>query len=100
MDYGDMLDQIQRGRKFKRSGWDGRDQYIFIMPAHALQQAVSEHMQSADEVVDQIWIKTSGGKLGPYTASTCDTLANDWGFFQTQEELNAPKPFFSNTQTG
>lgn len=24
MEYGDILEQIQQGRKFKRSGWNGR----------------------------------------------------------------------------
>ena len=79
MEYSDMLDMIQSFQKMQRVGWNGKDQYVFMLPGGVLQQAVNGYLHTENEVVDQIWIKTSSGKFGPYTPSNCDMQASDWG---------------------
>ena len=66
--FGGALEHIKADSdcRMSRVGWNGKDQYIYL------------HKATTDIHVDFLMIRTSSGKLGPYVASNCDTLATDW----------------------
>lgn len=98
MDFSEMLEELARFQKMKRVGWNGKDQYVFMLPGGVLQQAVNGYLHTENEVVDQIWIKTSSGKFGPYTASNCDMLASDWEPYTSP--LKQTEPALAIRKTG
>lgn len=98
MDYSDMLETLKMFQKMQRAGWNGKNQFIFLIPGSALKAAANHYLQENMPVADSIWIKTSSGTLGPYTPSNCDMMAKDWQHYVPESEKNAEKPFFTNTQ--
>ena len=98
MNFADMLDSTENFQKMMRAGWNGKDQYVFRLPGAVLRGAVNDYLHIEAPVVDQLWIKTTSGSLGPYVASNCDLLADDWQGYVPPSQLREEKPFFTNSQ--
>lgn len=68
MSFGHAIEAMKRGSHVKRLGWNGKDQYIFICDPE-VHSIVS---------VQFICIRTQSKQFGPWLASQCDMLAEDW----------------------
>lgn len=76
MTFSEALELLKRGKKVTRSGWNGKDMWIAIMPAHQVSEG-SHLMES------YVYMKTAKGTLIPWLASQADLLATDWETWET-----------------
>ena len=80
MNFGLALEELKKGNKVKRSGWNGKDQYIELAERVAYINSKGElinegHLNIGNKVI--AFIGTSGVQLG-WLASQADMLAEDW----------------------
>ena len=69
MDFGDVVKKMKdRGRRFARAGWNGKNMYIEL-------QRPDAHSKMS---LPYIFIRTVQGDLVPWLASQTDMLADDW----------------------
>lgn len=83
MDFGKALESIKSGKKARRKGWNGKEQYIEL--------ATAIHYRTSSELVrvghDDIgnsciaFVGTRGIQIG-WLASQADMLAEDWEVFE------------------
>ena len=80
MNFGLALEELKKGNMVKRSGWNGKDQYIELAERVAYINSKGElinegHLNIGNKVI--AFIGTSGVQLG-WLASQADMLAEDW----------------------
>ena len=80
MNFGLALEEVKKGNKVKRSGWNGKDQYIELAERVSYINSKGElinegHLNIGNKVI--AFIGTSGVQLG-WLASQADMLAEDW----------------------
>jgi hypothetical protein len=93
MNFGFALDQLKNGKKVSRAGWNGKGQWVVLMPSlnlppHSSQQPgakvndrTAKHI-GVDTPLDSqpyfaLW--NAQGKWQPgWVPSTSDVLAEDW----------------------
>ena len=80
MNFGLALEELKKGNKVKRSGWNGKDQYIELAERVAYINSKGElinkgHLNIGNKVI--AFVGTSGVQLG-WLASQADMLAEDW----------------------
>ena len=80
MNFGLALEELKKGNKVKRSGWNGKDQYIELAERVSYINSKGElinegHLNIGNKVI--AFIGTSGVQLG-WLASQADRLAEDW----------------------
>lgn len=80
MNFGLALEELKKGNKVKRSGWNGKDQYIELAERVSYINSKGElinegHLNIGNKVI--AFIGTSGVQLG-WLASQADILAEDW----------------------
>ena len=66
MDFSEALKLLKQGATVRRVSWSGSKQIKLI------------HDDRPDLVLPYIRIVTKDGKIGVYTATNCDILADDW----------------------
>ena len=66
MDFSEALKLLKQGKIMRRACWSG---YKSILLIHAYQ---------TDLILPYVAISTKDNKVGVYTATTCDILADDW----------------------
>ena len=83
MDFGSAISHVKNGGRVARSGWNGKDMYVFLatdVEFHT-DADISEFCGSADGVyvTDVLVLRTAKGNLQPgWLASQSDILAEDW----------------------
>ena len=80
MNFGLALEELKNGNKVKRSGWNGKNQYIELAERVSYINSKGElinegHINIGNKVI--AFIGTSGVQLG-WLASQADMLAEDW----------------------
>lgn len=80
MYFGEAIEAIKQGKKAKRSGWNGKNQYIELATAISYKNASGEvinveHENIGDKAI--AFVGTSGVQMG-WLASQADMLADDW----------------------
>ena len=80
MNFGLALEELKKGNKVKRSGWNGKTQYIELAERVSYINSKGElinegHLNIGNKVI--AFIGTSGVQLG-WLASQADMLAEDW----------------------
>ena len=80
MNFGLALEELKKGNKVKRSGWNGKNQYIELAERVSYINSKGElinegHLNIGNKVI--AFIGTSGVQLG-WLASQADMLAEDW----------------------
>ena len=80
MNFGLALEELKKGNKVKRSGWNGKNQYIELAERVSYINSKGElinegHLDIGNKVI--AFIGTSGVQLG-WLASQADMLAEDW----------------------
>lgn len=81
MSFGHAIVALKKGCKVARAGWNGKDQYVYYVPAnsYAAQTDVAK-AQLGDTVPYRAYlaIKTVQNDVAVWTASVSDALADDW----------------------
>lgn len=83
MNFGDVIAGLKTGRRYARSGWNGKNMFIFLVPGSTF-RVNREPLQSilgADAEVQyhgHIDMRTAQGYVVPWLASQVDMLAEDW----------------------
>ena len=81
MDFGKALEAIKNGKKAKRKGWNGKEQYVVMA---YMKECVTEfgpiitnpqHTNIGNKFL--MFVGTSGYQCG-WLASQADMLADDW----------------------
>jgi hypothetical protein len=83
MDFSDALRECKNGQKIARTGWNGKDMFLYLVPGstftvnrHPLLGIYPEGTQiNYNAHVD---IRTADGSCVPWLASQGDLLAEDW----------------------
>lgn len=83
MDFSDALLSIKAGRRVRRSGWNGKGMYIFLVDSIPYDKSRSTlpGLGASDtklEYLPHINMKTADNKVVPWLASQTDILAIDY----------------------
>lgn len=83
MTFGLALEALRRGLKVARAGWNGKNQFLFLVKGESLEYETSANLACLEEVEvhhpDVIAIKTTIGDIQVgWIASQTDMLAEDW----------------------
>lgn len=83
MDFSQALDEIKDGAKVARSGWNGKDQFVFLVPGSrfTVNRPPLLGIYPEGTVIDyhaHIDMKNAQGLVVPWLASQGDLLADDW----------------------
>lgn len=68
MDFSDILVELKKGFKAKRTGWNGKDQWIEVQFPDAMSKMTERY----------IYIKNQQGGRIPWFPSQGDLFAEDW----------------------
>lgn len=80
MNFGKALEAIKNGKKAKRKGWNGKEQYIELAQNISYQNMGGEIVNCNHENIGNkaiAFVGTSGVQMG-WLASQADMLADDW----------------------
>ena len=87
MNFSEALDLVKSGHKLQRSGWNGKDMFIYLV--HGSEFEVNRPPLNAFYEVGtkikyhaHIDMKTAQGYCVPWLASQADMLAEDWGIVE------------------
>lgn len=83
MNFSEALELIKKGSKLNRSGWNGKDQFVFLV--HGSEFEVNRaplnivfQMGTKVKYRPHIDIKTVDGSVGVWQPSMGDVMAEDW----------------------
>lgn len=83
LDFGEALTLLKQGRKVRRSGWNGKGMFLFLVPGSTFK--VNRHpllgiYPEGTEINYQshVDMKTAQDTVVPWLASQTDILAQDW----------------------
>lgn len=80
MNFGKIIEAIKQGKRAKRTGWNGKEQYIELAQNISYVNAKGEIINAEHNAIDNnaiAFVGISGVQLG-WLASQADMLANDW----------------------
>ena len=83
MDFSAALILLKDGSLLQRSGWNGKDQFVFLVPGSEFQVSRPPLNKVFIEGTDvtyrpHIDMKYQDGTIGVWLASMGDLMANDW----------------------
>lgn len=85
MNFGQALEQLKLGAKISRSGWNGKEMFLYYVPANSYPASRNtlhtlKGIFPDDMVPYQAYIamKTAQNTVVPWIASQTDVLAEDW----------------------
>lgn len=83
MDFSDALQNVKSGFRMRRSGWNGKGMFIFLVPGSTFEvnREPLLSIMGMGTVVNyhsHVDMKTADGKIVPWLCSQTDMLANDW----------------------
>ena len=89
-DFGTALRFLGEGYKVARSGWNGKDMFLYYVPAasyHPCTDIAKEAFGGADVPYGAyIAMKTAQGNVVPWLASQTDMLGDDWYTIESKTE--------------
>jgi len=68
MNFGQALEELKRGRKVQRAGWNGKGMFLAL-------QVPDAHSKMK---LPYIYMSTVSGDFVPWVASQTDLLSTDW----------------------
>ena len=82
MDFGQALTQAKLGKSIKRKGWNGKNQFVYLIKGEDLQKVLhygfGEYLGETT-ITDTLAIKTTSNQIQVgWLASQSDMLSNDW----------------------
>ena len=83
MDFSDALQNVKSGMRMRRSGWNGKGMFIFLVPGSKFivnREPLLSILGEGTEVNyhGHIDMKTADGQIVPWLCSQTDMLASDW----------------------
>jgi hypothetical protein len=83
MDFSEALDLIKEGYRLRRSGWNGKGMFIFMVKGSRFivnREPLLSIMGEGTEVDyhAHIDMQTADGKIAVWTCSQTDMFAEDW----------------------
>lgn len=82
MDFGQAIEALKRGRKIAREGWNGKDMFLYYVPAASYPPSTDIAKKAfGGEAVPYgayIAMKTAQNNVVPWSASQTDMLSEDW----------------------
>ena len=84
MDFSSALARLKGGDRVARSGWNGKDMFLFLVPGSHFTVNRAPLLGIYPEGTDidyrpHIDMKTAQGDVVPWVASQSDLLSDDWG---------------------
>lgn len=80
MNFGKIIEAIKQGKRAKRTGWNGKEQYIELAQNISYVNAKGEIINAEHNAIGNnaiAFVGISGVQLG-WLVSQADMLANDW----------------------
>lgn len=82
--FGGALEALKDGKKVSRSGWNGKNMFLFLVPGSTFKVNRAPLLGIYPEGTEinycpHIDMRTADGKIVPWLASQTDVLADDWG---------------------
>ena len=83
MDFGDAVRAIKAGKRVARTGWNGKDMFLFLVPGSTFKVNRAPLLGIYPEGTtinyqSHIDMRTAQGTIVPWLASQSDVLAEDW----------------------
>jgi len=83
MDFSEALKSIKNGLYMKREGWNGKDQFVFLVPGSEFKVNRHPLLGIFEEGTDiayrpHIDMRYQDGTIGVWLASMGDIMADDW----------------------
>lgn len=83
MKFGEALEELKKGAKVARDGWNGKGMFVFIVPAGRFTAYTKAAIDIADEdgkinYNPYFAIKNVNGTVSTWVPSVNDCLAEDW----------------------
>ena len=78
MDFSEALAELKTGKKIQRTGWNGKNAWLLLVPADQWSTSVGPSRVEGAHRLPWIGMKTADGGFVPWLASQTDILANDW----------------------
>ncbi len=85
MNFGLAIESLKQGKKVCRSGWNGRDMWLILVPSSPNIRVVAGTPYSNAGITESVTINahidmfTATGEIQPgWLASQTDILAEDW----------------------
>ena len=82
MNFGKAIEEAKQGKCVSRKGWNGKDQFVFLVKGTDLQKTLKygygEYI-GEPTIVDALAIKTASNQIQiGWLATQTDMLAEDW----------------------
>ena len=82
MNFGAALEEVKKGRSISRKGWNGKNQFVYLVKGKDLQKTLEygygEYLNEP-ALVDALAIKTTSNQIQiGWLASQTDMLSEDW----------------------
>lgn len=81
MDFRDALGRLKGGSRITNTGWNGKNQFLYYVPASSYPAQTEVAKKEFGEMVDYgayIAIKTVSGIVVPWVPSTGDLFSENW----------------------
>lgn len=83
MNFSQALDEIKAGKKVSRSGWNGKNMFVFMVPGSTFtvnRPPLLGIYPEGSEINYQghVDMKTANGTIVPWICTQSDLLATDW----------------------
>ena len=83
MDFGHALEALKHGEKVARTGWNGKNMFLFLLHGSELNRCVYDknfpYNDNMSPCTDSICMKTAQNTIAiGWLASQADMLAEDW----------------------
>ena len=75
MNFGNAIELVKQGKKLRRKGWNGKNQYIELATNISYKNAEGMIINIGNKAI--AFVGTSGVQMG-WLASQADMLATDW----------------------
>lgn len=87
--FGEAIEALKQGSKVARKGWNGKDMFIFYVPANSYPANGNKNGTMKgyfkDDLVPYgayIAMKTAQNNVVPWLASQTDVLSEDWAIIE------------------
>lgn len=80
MNFGQAIEALKEGKRVKRAGWNGKNQYVELATNISYKNVNGEIINCEHEAIGNnalAFVGTSGVQMG-WLASQADMLAEDW----------------------
>lgn len=84
MNFSQALAEIKAGKKVSRSGWNGKNMFVFLVPGSRFKVNRPPLLGIYPEGTEidyhaHVDMRTAAGQIVPWLVSQTDLLADDWG---------------------